>query len=61
MFPGDTQLLPICVPALPSVTAILHMLHLTLAICPAWTLTNTFLYFTFATESSFVNVTVLGM
>ncbi len=57
MFPGDTQRLPICVPALPSVTAILHMLHLPLAICLAWTLTNELLYFTFVTESSFVNVT----
>ncbi len=57
MFPGDTQWLPICVPALPSVTAILHMLHLPLAICLAWTLTNKLLYFTFATESSFVIVT----
>ncbi len=57
MFPGDTQRLPICVPALPRVTAILHMLHLTLALCLTWTLTNKLLFFTFATESSFVIVT----
>ncbi len=57
MFPGDTQRLPICGPALTSVTAILHMLHLTLALCLAWTLTNKLLYFIFATESSFVIVT----
>ncbi len=56
MFPGDTRL-PNCVPALPRVTVILHMLHLTLAFCLAWTLSNKLLYFTFATEFSFVIVT----
>ncbi len=56
ILPGDTRL-PICVPTLPRVTVILHTLHLTLAFCFAWTLTNKLLYFIFSTESSFVITT----